>query len=880
MPAHRCRLLNLLLGVAAVAIASARLPATALASDLAKLRVLQPAHPRAFFFRAAEVSAANPRVPYKLWEAAFERLMGIAGKVLDEEVPGRSKRNIQFFTRFKSCHPDQLVLLHYNGNARDPRDAAPEFFAGHWLYYNGARVLSDVPAEAGETELRVDRPELFRTGIGRYRDRNDEIGLCRLDERGRPDWRYAEQVQLLAVDLEGKRLVVRRACYGTKPLAFEAGRAYAAAHVTEGPWGRRSHLLWFYNYSTRSPRDRRGRSCAEVLAAELGRRFKPGGELAEFDGIEFDVLHHRVAHGSGRRRPDCNADGQPDSGIFDGINTYGVGVVEFCRRLRCELGGNKLILADGASAWNQRAFGILNGIESEGWPHLSDPQIRDWSGGMNRHMFWRQNGHEPAFSYINHKFVAHGDLPGQERRVAVPFSTHRLVFAAAAFTDSAVCYSNPPQREPNEFYGVWDELRMGRDWKLGWLGRPLGPPVRLAKRDPDLLNGRGLEPADLIDRLQGEHVWFEPDGAALKVCAATGSGSSNQLAAKAADEPALRFRLCHLPAGGPDLFVSVLMRGEPLWGYPAEVARLVWVGLAEPAGKLIRAELPMTAGIRRRGGREVELDADSGATLRYLPSLELGGERHEAYFTHPPYRGGVGYTFWCRDVIVPADGTLSFLTGMGEKSPQRSDGVLFAVELAEIEAGRPGRFVRVFEHKQKASRWQRHVVPLARWAGRRVRIKFVADCGPNDSARADHACWADAWLRGQQGREQITAPARFMSWCNRSPFESGFYFPEIRSDYIDLELRIEGTEPVWIERITAHAHPDVIYREFERGLVLANPSPRPYVLDLGRVCPGRRFRRIRGSEHQDPETNNGEPVGQKVKLQARDALFLVALGLD
>jgi len=78
-------------------------------------------YPRAFFFRSSESVAANPRVSFDRWDAAFSRLMGIEGKVLDEEVPGRSKRNIAFFTRFKRLHPGQLVLLHYNGNARDPR---------------------------------------------------------------------------------------------------------------------------------------------------------------------------------------------------------------------------------------------------------------------------------------------------------------------------------------------------------------------------------------------------------------------------------------------------------------------------------------------------------------------------------------------------------------------------------------------------------------------------------------------------------------------------------------------------------------------------------------------------------------------------------------
>jgi hypothetical protein len=141
-----------------------------LGADLARLRILGDEYPRVFFFRQAEGLAAQKNVSYRQWEKTFERLMGIEGKALDEEVPGRSVRNIEFFTRFKKRHPRQLVLLHFNGNARDPRYESKRFFAGHWIYFNGAKILSDVPAEQGATDIHVDRPGLFRVNMGRYRE--------------------------------------------------------------------------------------------------------------------------------------------------------------------------------------------------------------------------------------------------------------------------------------------------------------------------------------------------------------------------------------------------------------------------------------------------------------------------------------------------------------------------------------------------------------------------------------------------------------------------------------------------------------------------------------------------------------------------------------
>jgi len=48
-------------------------------SDLAtRLRVFKSGYPRAYFFRASEGMAANPRVTYEAWDKTFARLMGMA----------------------------------------------------------------------------------------------------------------------------------------------------------------------------------------------------------------------------------------------------------------------------------------------------------------------------------------------------------------------------------------------------------------------------------------------------------------------------------------------------------------------------------------------------------------------------------------------------------------------------------------------------------------------------------------------------------------------------------------------------------------------------------------------------------------------------------
>jgi len=115
-----------------------------------------------------------------------------------------------------------------------------------------------------------------------------------------------------------------------------------------------------------------------------------------------------------------------------------------------------------------------------------------------------------------------------------------------------------------------------------------------------------------------------------------------------------------------------------------------------------------------------------------------------------------------------------------------------------------------------------------------------------------------------------------MTWVNTRPFPAAFYFREIRSASIDLNFRFEGDEPVVIHQLTAHAHPDAIYRLFENGLVLANPSTKSYLFDLPTIAPERKFSRIQGSPTQDPGTNNGQPIGESVTLAPLDAVFLRA----
>ena len=283
----------------------------------------------------------------------------------------------------------------------------------------------------------------------------------------------------------------------------------------------------------------------------LAQHFDKGGDLQVFDGLEFDVLYNSPVGVPAYRNIDANGDGQPDGGIFNGVNQFGIGVIKFCQNLRQRMGPARFILADAQEPTNQRAFGILNGVESEGWPVLTDLDIQDWSGGINRLSFWAANSLSPAWNYINHKFTT-PQAAGPGVITQVPFSTDRLVFAVAMMLNAAVCYSLEPTAETGQTVGIWDELDMGTAHKAGWLGQPLGPPQRLALQQADLLAGnwRSL--------VQGKGMTIAADGNSLKISPADPNATE------------IQFQIQNVSTPAPDLLLIVRAHAEARSGYLSE----------------------------------------------------------------------------------------------------------------------------------------------------------------------------------------------------------------------------------------------------------------------------------------------------------------------
>ncbi|SEE88181.1 hypothetical protein [Ruania alba] len=536
--------------------------------------------PRSFFFRSSEVLIGGRGLEYDEWEETFLPLNGIQGKVLQEtRSDWVSPDNVVYFNRFKERHPEKAVMLHYNGSGRDPLYGTEGFFAGHWLYRAGTQSTESVGADA--TVIKVGDTAMFTMRAGRRGDRGDDICITAVGEDGRPDWSVAEQVQLVGIDAAASTITVRRGLFGTSAVTWPAG-AYLAPHVVTGPWGppHLSNLLWSYNFSTRCPTDAAGRNCGDALAEDLAGLFNPGGLLESFDGMEFDVFNFRaIEHTDGGGQPaedaDANGDGQPGGMYVDGVNTYGIGSLEFSQKLRALL-PNKVIMGDGQNELNnQRGFGVL-GMEAEGFPSLVDREYVDWSSALNRIGFWVTRSDDTAFNYINYKYRG-------ERSADIDYRDLRLNLAASLVLGAGFTFTKRPPR-PGHILGPFDELVKGNLNELNWLGAPLADPVHLAERQPDLLTGAGVSWREsMVSKFTGTNMTFTRD---------LGSGDSPRLVATyhgAAPEPSpephfQQFEWGSIDHPGGDLLLVMSATGTPLADYPSTIGRRLYLSAIDAEG--------------------------------------------------------------------------------------------------------------------------------------------------------------------------------------------------------------------------------------------------------------------------------------------------------
>jgi hypothetical protein len=551
--------------VAGLGVVALGLPNPAQATVPGRRPLCAGPFPRTFVFRQSEVLAQFRS--YRDWAAPFVPFGGIMGKVLPEERTDTvTARNLVYFNRFKREHPDKIVLIHYNGRGRLPEYRTTTWQAGDWLHFAGVTVTGAV--QTSDTVLTVDDVTGFTAPTDPYGNVGADLVLTGRTADGRPDWAHAEQLIVTAVDSANRTLTVQRASYGTAALALPPG-AYVARHITLGPWSAQDGRLWAYNLATNAPRGPDGRNAVERICAEMASDFAAGGQLARFDGIQFDIFTFPVPAAQ-RAQVDGDGDGVGDGCIEAGVDTFLAGQADFLTRLRPALGAQRLIATDGAEG-QQPDAAIANGIEEEGFGTGGAAPLDTWSTYLDALDYWEFAAQPPTFSYPLVKTgTGVGDPPD--------FPGVRVSIAAALLSGSQVTFWDEPAgtslnglRKPPDSgqfvnrFSVWDELLDGATGDPGWLGMPVGPAVWPATSTADLLGGTGVHlPSTWIDNL------------ALAGASATRiPGPAVRLVPLGTDAFSMTFTLADF-AGG-DLVVVMSLNTDVSDGIPAGVPRVASV---------------------------------------------------------------------------------------------------------------------------------------------------------------------------------------------------------------------------------------------------------------------------------------------------------------
>ena len=528
-------------------------------------------YPKLFMFRNCETFMESNST--REFESCVKnRAVGFIGKVFNEEVENRTTNVLTRFTEYSIRHPDDLVLVHYNGLAGDPRSMPPDTYSAcHWLHYAGTRIVRDCSATS--TEIAVGDVNLFRAAEGGNKKHpeatgyGDDLTFCTLTADGKPDWNVFEHAHVVSIDKKKGVLTVNRGIAGTTPRDWKANATYIAAIDVSDPGKLGDFGYWWYNYSTTCPRDKNGKRLIEVMSEDIGHRLTDDTAAGQLDGIEFDMLGFKKVLREDQvkrigRGLDYDGDGAVDFADAGGTNQCGVGVYEFLAALRKRVGSEKVIMMD----MGRRGIGgLLNGIESEGWPSPFDLEFASWSAGINEHRWWIERAAKPCLSYIHLKYADRET----GTRSAITEERRRLVYAAAMMLNGIVTVNWPPQPADYPDLVVPDELMRGKENIPNWLGLPLEPPRMLALAAPDVWRGKGVSP---------DQTFIKQIGCVDATVAAAIDGGRPCLRIQAADksQETFRFLLPGIEEASGGWVLRFLVRAEEtLPGLPGNVARRI-----------------------------------------------------------------------------------------------------------------------------------------------------------------------------------------------------------------------------------------------------------------------------------------------------------------
>ncbi|MDD5271538.1 MAG: hypothetical protein PHU14_02345 [Methylovulum sp.] len=401
-------------------------------------------------------------------------------KRLDENEPYALIHAVRPDEAAQTIHqrwPDKILTLQdaYGGIPIKDYD---KVWPGHLLFKPGTLSTQNISPQ--DTTISVQDTGLIAKNNRRLQkiSQKNPVSLIiyALDKDGKPDWSQAEHIIVEAID--GQKLMVKRGQWGSRPLAFTAGKAVIAPHMMF--WSRQ----WQLNFSLHSPKGGTDNlTAAEWFARHIANRLAH----SDADGIEFDV--GRWTWGYPQEHPmDIDNDRTADYGYIDGVNSFGLGGQVFFRELRKLVGPDKIIQVDSNDALSGvRGWQYLNGVQLEAFPAAN--HFDRFSTAFLHLRMWVENASGlPHISYPFTKTPTTVYANARDSDGSKTDSRFRIGLAAACLTgmphpfaslknlkfDPANAKNNAEEDNGKDF-GIfdWDEYHAGvrNDWH--WLGHPL-----------------------------------------------------------------------------------------------------------------------------------------------------------------------------------------------------------------------------------------------------------------------------------------------------------------------------------------------------------------------------------------------------------------------
>lgn len=131
--------------------------------------------------------------------------------------------------------------------------------------------------------------------------------------------------------------------------------------------------------------------------------------------------------------------------------------------------------------------------------------------------------------------------------------------------------------------------------------------------------------------------------------------------------------------------------------------------------------------------------------------------------------------------------------------------------------------------------------------------------------------------RLMQVSTSVNPKRKLMTWLGKESFEAIFYFDQVEkhksgAESKSVKFSVEGGESVTIESIKVFYESAFGYREYDKGLVIANPSYQAREVDLAKYFSEACFQKLRSKRF--PDVYNGQRVEILIKVPPKDAVFL------